>query len=121
MSILISAKFKENPKQYTFKCYDAVSIGDLVVVDTKFGLNIATVTEIEPEHKNYPIGELREVVQVVDMTPFNERKAKAEKLKNLKNKMDQKVKELQDLAIYEMLAEKDSDLKEMLNEFKTLV
>ena len=121
MSILIGVKFKENPKQYMFKCYDAVRIGDLVVVDTRLGFNVATVTEIEPEHRNYPIGDLREVVQVVDMAPFNERKAKAEKLKELKKKMDQKVKELQDLAVYEMLAEKDPDLREMLNEFKTLL
>lgn len=121
MSILVGVKFKDNPKQYTFKCYDAVKIGDLVVVDTQFGYNVATVTETEPVTKSFPVGELKEVVNVVDMEPFLERKARAEKLKDLKKKMDKKVKDLQSLAIYEMLAEKDPELKEMLEEFKTLV
>jgi hypothetical protein len=121
MSILIGAKFKDNPKQYVFKCYDAVQLGDLVVVDTALGFNVVTVTEIEPKDIVLPTGQLREVVQVVDMTPYNIRKAKAEELKELKKKMDKKVKELQDLAIYEMLAEKDPELREMLNKLKDLI
>lgn len=120
MSIIIGAKFKSNEKQYNFKCYDAVKVGDVVVVDTQYGFNVATVTEIEPTTKNLPLGELKEVVAVVDTTAFNERREKAERTKELKKKMDKKVKELQNIAIYEMLAEKDPELREMLEELKSL-
>ena len=118
--ILVGCKFKNNDTEYIFKCFDAVSIGNLVVVDTKLGFNVATVTSIDPDIKNFPLGELKEVVQVVDMSNFNIRQEKAKKLKELKKKMDQKVKELQDLVVYEMLAEKDPELRDMLAEFKTL-
>ena len=55
------------------------------------------------------------------MTAYNERQAKAAKIKSLKVEMDKKVMELQQTAIYELLAEKDPGLKQMLEEYKSLI
>ena len=54
-------------------------------------------------------------------TAFEERKARAAQLVELKARMDQKVQQLQKAAVYEMLAEKDPELAAMLQAYKDLV
>ena len=54
------------------------------------------------------------------MTAYEERREKARKLAELKRKMDVKVQQLQQTAIYELLSEKDPELAALLNEFKTI-
>ena len=63
---------------------------------------------------------MKEVVCKVDFSAYTERKEKAEKMKHLKAEMDKRIKKLEEDAVYEMMAEKDSVLKEMLDEFKAL-
>ena len=63
---------------------------------------------------------LKEVVCKVNTEEFTARKEKAEKRAELKAEMDKRVKELQASAIYEMLAEKDDSLKQMLQQYKDL-
>ena len=63
----------------------------------------------------------REIVCKVDMSAFEERKAKAAQLVELKARMDSKVQQLQKAAVYEMLAEKDPELAEMLKAYKELL
>ena len=107
-------------KEYAFACYiDDIRVGDTVVVETVNGLMIATVVNLDatlPGKKT-----LKQVVDKVDMAAFEERKQKAEKVKKLKTKIEKKVKELQDIALYEMLAEKDPELKNMVSELKGLI
>ena len=117
---IVGVKFDNSPysKEYAFITYIDVKIGDLVVVDTRNGFTLGTVTNLTG---SIPCKqELKEVVDVVNVSEFNARKEKAEKLKKLKAKMDKRVKELQDIAVYEMLAEKDSELATMLAELKEL-
>lgn len=119
--MIIGVKFKNNPKQYAFNCYEELQVGDLVVVDTQYGFSIGEVSELNITiSNNLPLGELREVVNKVDTTAFFERKARAERMKELKKKMDKRVKELQNIAVYEVLAKEDPDLADMLAEFKSL-
>lgn len=117
---IISVKFDDLPrsKEYAFATFIEVKVGDLVVVDTINGFTIGTVTNLTgalPDNKV-----LKEVVDVIDVSAFNVRKEKAEKMAKLKAKMDKRVKELQDIAVYEMLAEKDPELATMLTELKEL-
>lgn len=120
MKKTIGVKFVDNPTEYSFACYDEVIVGDLVVVDTRFGFKVAEVTS-ESYKGDFDGKKLKEVVCKVDFSRFNERRAKAKRLEEIKAKMDQKVKQLQDLAIYEMLSEKDPELKSMLSELKDLL
>ena len=54
------------------------------------------------------------------MEAFYERQEKRKALAQLKTDMDKKVKELQETAIYELLAEKDPALALMLEQYKQL-
>lgn len=108
-------------KEYIFVSHDEVEVDDHVVVDTQYGLALGTVSSIaERLPRGMNIGNLKEVVVKVDLSAFNARKMKQEKLAELKAAMDKKVKELQHQAIYEMLAEKNPSLKQMLDEYKQL-
>lgn len=62
----------------------------------------------------------REIVDLVSMDDFYARQTKREACAKLKKEMDKKVKELQETALYEMLAEKDSTLAAMLAKYKSL-
>lgn len=107
---------------YYYALYDNdVEINDMVAVMTgHHGLAVAKVVAIEDNNLNR-IQYNREVVCKIDLDKYNERKNKIAKIKELKNKMNAQVKKLQESAIYEMLAEKDESLKNMLTEYKELV
>lgn len=107
---------------YAYALYDdEIKKGDTVVVQSgHHGLGIAEVACIDEEASPNEVQCGREIIAKVDFTAFNERKEKAAKMAKLKKEMDKKVKELQSIALYEMLADKDPALKEMLDEFKAL-
>lgn len=109
-------------KEYIFAAYEGLTVGDIVVVDTRNGYHLATVTSIaERLPRAVSMGDLKEVVCKADFKEFYSRKEKREKANALKSEMDKKVKVLQSQAIYELLAEKDPSLKEMLDEYKELI
>lgn len=109
-----------NGNVYGFRCYDDnVDVCDFVVVDTKNGLLVGEVMNLS---HTIPKGvEIKEVVSKVDFTEFNERAYKRKKLNEIKTKMDARVKELQDIAVYEMLAKEDTELASMLSKLKELM
>lgn len=108
-------------KTYRYALYDStIQPEDTVVVQTgHHGLAVARVVSLgEP---NGPVSHGREIICKVDMTAFEERKIRAAQLVELKARMDSKVQQLQRAAVYEMLAEKDPELAEMLQTYKELL
>lgn len=109
-------------KVYAYALYDdEIKVDGVVVVQTgHHGLGVGKVVHIDAEGSADCVQCSREIIAKVDFTAFNERRAKEEKLAKIKKEMDEKVKELQHIALYEMLAEKDPALKALLDEFKAL-
>ena len=104
---------------YTYAAYEDYAEGDYVVVHTgHHGMAIAKVKSMGAEDDKVEYG--REIICKIDMTTYNDRKARAKRKAELKSKMEAKVKELQETAIFEMLAKEDAGLAEMLKEFKEL-
>lgn len=114
-------------KNYAFALFDnehTVAVNDTVLVDTANGYGVAVVTEIHSKVDYEELGcslPTREVICKIDFTAFDERKAKRVKAAKLKNDMDKMVKSLQEIAVFELLAEKSPELKAMLEEYKTVV
>lgn len=106
-------------KVYAYACYDEnVKEGDIVVVQTgHHGMSVAQVASLEYTGE---VQASREIISVVDMQAYEERKARAKKKAELKKTMDKKVRELQETALYEMLAEKSPELKAILEEYNAL-
>lgn len=113
--------YPDSVKSYAYALYeDDIAAGDKVVVRNSNG--DLRIVEIES------IGELSkdrvkngcEVICKIDMTAYEARKAKAAQIHELKKEMDAKVAQLQAVALYELMAEKDPSLKTLLAEFKAL-
>lgn len=107
-------------KEYFYALFDEYYVGDLVVVQTgHHGLALAEITSVGWTDKER-VKCSREIIARVDMEAFYARQEKRKVLAQLKKDMDKKVKELQETALYELLAEKDSTLASMLEEYKRL-
>ena len=116
-------------KTYYYALYDDTmcAIGDTVVVQTAHhGMSLALIDDIiaRNEAEQYMLdscNEGREIVCKIDMTVYNERIAKREQVAKLKAEMDKKVQEMQELTLFEMMATKNPELKEMLDVYKSLI
>lgn len=108
-------------KGYAFALFDNdIKVDDTVLCDTVNGYNVATVIDIVAKDE-YDGDVTKEIVCSVDFTNFEQRKKNREEAKKLKSEMDKKMKEMQELALYEVMAEKSPELKEMLEAYKGLV
>lgn len=108
-------------KEYCFIAWENLAAGDLVVVETRFGLSLAVVSgnlPIKPDQLSDR--DMREVVTKVDTTAFAMRKERAERKAELKRKMDQRIKGLEEIDRYEAFAKEDEALKTMLDAYKEL-
>lgn len=109
--------------EYEYAMFDDCgNIGDVVVVaSAHHGLGVARITDIiskdEAVTKNFE----REIVAPVYMDAYEQRKRNRARLQELNNRMEKRAQELNKLAIFEMLAEKDESLKDMLEEYKALI
>lgn len=93
----------------------------MVVVDTQNGFQLATVEGTASKIPDgIPTGGLKEIVCKVDFTAWNERRERAKRMNELQRMMNNRVRDLQETALFEMLASKDPELKAMLDEYKTL-
>ena len=120
-NVSMNGSYANTDKKYFFLCYEEVAEGDVVVVDTVNGLQLATVVD-KPSSMpgDLPRGRIKEVVCKVDLSAYQQRKAKAERRREVKREMDKRVEMLKEEAVYEMMAEKDSSLKLLLDEYKAL-
>lgn len=100
-----------NGKGYAFKNdIEGLAIGDIVVVDTRFGVSIAYVQEFVVESKVAT----KFIIQKVDLEAHTERLEKEKKLAEMKAKMEARRKELQELEVYQVLAKGDPVMAKML-------
>lgn len=111
-------------KKYAFALFDYEAwVDDMVLVDTSNGYSVAVVTEIHDKASYEALGcslPTREVICKLNFGAFDERKAKRAKANQLKKDMDKMVKSLQEMAVFELLAEKSPELKAMLEEYKSV-
>ena len=91
--------------------------GDVCVVKTaRHGMALAEVIDIKDAPQDGEV--LREIVSIVDTTRYDERVAKREKAAELKAKMKERAKQLQDIALFQMLAKDDPEMAQLLEEFQ---
>jgi hypothetical protein len=121
--VVAKVQFLNDVPVYSYALYDSdVRVGDTVVVQTgHHGFSLAQVDSIDTDpnaKKEVKCG--RQIVCKVDFSAYNARQEALRRAEELKRSMDAMLKETQAMALYEMFAEKNPNLKAMLNEFKTL-
>ena len=108
--------------EYEYAMFDDYQVGDTVVAaSANHGLGVAKITEIISRDQTSTKKFTREIVCKVDTEPYELRKQNRARLQELDNRMNQRVQELNKLAIFEMMAERDESLKGMLEEYKSLI
>lgn len=109
-----------NPKTYEYANFDPeLKVGDICVVKSAcHGFGIAKVEEIVEQND---IVTRREIVAKVNTDAYEERVANRAKAVELKAKMQERVKQLQDIALYKMMAENDATMSDMLKEYQSIV
>lgn len=88
-----------------------------VVMSAHHGMGVAKVVEIVHEN-DIPLS--REIVCTIDTTAYDYRVETRKKAAELKQKMQERAKKLQDIAIYKMLAEKDTEMAQLLADYTNL-
>ncbi|ALA07234.1 hypothetical protein SECTIM467_110 [Brevibacillus phage SecTim467] len=127
VNYIIGVKFDDcsYSKEYDFK-YECevidIGIGDKVVVETRHGLQIATVKTVI----RLAIGETYEratawVIQKIDMTTHNRRKFREKEAKKLKARLEERRQQLEDSIVYNMLAQSDPEFAKLLSDYTRLV
>ena len=117
---------KNTNTEYYYALFDdLIYSGDTVVVMSAHnGMGIAVVIDIVEEPTPPMLDSCnagREIIAKFDMYAYEARKENRKKAQELKVQMDKKMKEMQELALYEMMAKDCPELKEMLDAYKGLV
>ena len=106
-------------KTYHYNTFiEDLKIGDRVVVQARDSYSIGTFikyTNMFPNETS--ISNLKLVVDRVDFTTYEKHVEKEEKLEELKAKMENRRRGLEELTLFKMLAESDKEMAEMLNEY----
>lgn len=82
------------------------------------GIRIGKVLEIV-DHVDMDIH--KEVVCKIDTRDYDKRVERREKAEELKAKMEERAKQLQDIALYQMLAKDDAAMQALLTEYQGLI
>ena len=122
------AAIKQNYGTYYYAIYDdgrKYCPGDKVIVSGAANRTVHTISEvINAEEAVNRMGNKNitaEVIAYVDTSAYEERVAKRKEAEELKKKMDRVIKQMEENNKYEMYAEKNPELKEMLEAYKKLV
>lgn len=111
----------DGPSQYLYANFDPeLKVDDVCVVKYPSkggGMGVATVVEI---FDKTDLNIDREVVAKVDMGHYEYRVATRAKAAELKAKMQERAKKLQDIALYQMLADNDAEMMALLQEYQAL-
>ena len=110
---------EKGDKTYSYALYDEkADIGDICVVKSAHhGMGVAVIIDIGPKTEEKII---REVVCVCDFAAYVAREDKRKRKEELKRKMAARAAQLQELALYKMMADSDADMSDMLKEFEGL-
>lgn len=109
-------------KRYAFALFNNdIDVNDTVLCDTNNGYVVGRVENIIPKEEWNGATVTKEIICKVDFSDFEIRKENRKKKENLKKQMDKIVKENQEIALFQMLAEKDEKMKELLEEYLTIL
>ena len=116
------AETKQGNSHYSYAIYDdgnIYKVGDQIIVSGRCGAVLEITNILAPEEVTTNI--CAEVICKVNTTAYDERVKNRKKAEKLKKEMDKMIKAMDESKKYEMYAEENPELAEMLNEYKSLV
>lgn len=121
IAIVNFLKGSNTTKGYSFALFDSsIMVDDIVLCDTSVGYQVAKVIDIVEQLDYNGADVTREIICKVDFSNFQKRIEERKRKVELKAKMDAMVKDDKELMLYQMLAEKNPVMKEMLDEYTNI-
>lgn len=111
---VVGVKFEDYDKVYLYKSYIDVSIGDIVVVETRDTYSIATVVSIGEDNNKAT----KYVVSKLDIKTHKEKKEKVEEQNRILKELDKRVAEINKIQLYEHFAETNDEIRGLLEAVK---
>ena len=110
-------------KKYAFRIPKHVSkltVGDVVVVDTQYGLQLATVAEITSWDLNNKSLQLKDVVAKVDLVPWQAFKQREKQIALVEARLEKRLQNAQKELLWKQMAESDPTMKALLQQLEEL-
>ena len=110
-------------KKYAFRIPKHVSeltIGDIVVVDTQYGLQLASVAEITSWDPNNKTLQLKDVVAKVDLVPWKAFKQREKQIALVEAQLEKRLQNAHKELLWKQMAESDSTMKALLQQLEEL-
>jgi len=121
IAIVNFLKGSNTTKGYSFALFDSsITVDDIVLCDTSVGYQVAKVIDIVEQLDYNGADVTKEIICKVDFFNFQKRIEERKRKVELKAKMDAMVKDDKELMLYQMLAEKNPVMKEMLDEYTNI-
>lgn len=121
IAIVNFLKGSNTTKGYLFALFDSsITVDDIVFCDTSVGYQVAKVIDIVEQLDYNGADVTKEIICKVDFSNFQKRIEERKRKVELKAKMDAMVKDDKELMLYQMLAEKNPVMKEMLDEYTNI-
>lgn len=114
---------ESTPSDFYYANFDtSLVVGDTCVAKYPNTRNVESfgVAKVVAILDQQDIETSREIVSKVDMKPYEERVAARARAAELKTKMQERAKKLQDIALYQMLAKEDPEMAELLRNYQSL-
>ena len=119
------AEIRQDYGTYYFAIYDdgrKYNPGDKVLVTHNNQIQtINDVLDLDEAKKRYAGDLTAEIIAYVDTSAYEERVEKRKAAEKLKKDMDKVIKQMEENNKYEMYAERNPKLKEMLDTYKKLI
>ena len=113
-------KFPTNDTEYTF-CTDLdLMEDDWVVVETRHGFKTAQVVKTRGLTRDQMSRAYKWVVQKIDTELHEVRMAQEELRQEIRNKLQQRKEEMEEILIYQRLAADDAEIAALLQELSVL-
>lgn len=115
----VEVKYNTSYNTYEFMTDLEIAKGDTVVCDSSNGFQVAKVLKVSDEPINHRKVH-KWIVDKVNVEAHNERMSKEKKLKELRQKMEQRRKKIETIQVYRLLAQEDEEMASLLKELEGL-
>lgn len=121
IGVVTFLKGTNTTKRYNFALFnDDICISDVVLCDAATGYQVAQIVDIIDKDEYVGSDVTKEIICKVDFSAFERRAAERKRKVELKKKMDKMVRDDKELVLYQMLAEKNPEMKSMLDEYNSI-
>ena len=117
---IVNVVFKTATREYSYLTDLDLSEGDYVVVDTPNGFEVVKVVGTRGITSNQCAKASKWIVQKIDVTDYEAKKATRVIIQEIKNKLKQRKDDMEEIMLYKKLANTDPEIGALIKELESL-